>query len=73
MPRSKIYSIHARNGGGIGMESRENTTIQISEGEIYGNTAKRAGGGVYLSGLHAECSVTGGAIGGSTEKANLAT
>lgn len=59
------------NGGGIYMASNQFNTedsgyskITISEGSIYNNSANRGnGGGVYLTGENALCTVTGGTIG----------
>ena len=77
-------TITAGNGGGIYMESGEpsatskpeksNTTLNITGGSIYKNTANNGnGGGVYLEGKYALCTITGGTIGGSQENANKAT
>lgn len=72
------------NGGGIYMNSNQvNTEASITEGQktgsssvtitggsIYNNTATVGnGGGVYLTGFNAVCSVTGGVI-GATAKAD---
>ena len=52
------------NGGGVYMESSHNTSLTISNGNIYGNTASGGnGGGVYMTGANAVCTITGGTIG----------
>ena len=61
------------NGGGIYMYSTANTTLAVNSGDIYLNTATRGnGGGIFLTGESALCTVTGGTIGGSAARKNVA-
>ena len=62
------------HGGGIYMKSSANTELLVSDGDIYKNTCYDGnGGGIYLTGKGALCTITGGTIGGDTEdKANAA-
>ena len=61
------------SGGGIYMHSTANTTLAVNSGDIYLNTATRGnGGGIFLTGESALCTVTGGTIGGSAARKNVA-
>ena len=51
------------NGGGIYMESSENTELRVQGGHISTNSAVN-GGGIYMTGKNATCYVQGGTIGG---------
>ena len=53
----------AGNGGGVYMESSENTELRVQGGHISSNEAV-SGGGIYMTGKNATCYVEGGTIGG---------
>ena len=70
---NKAETTNGGNGGGIYMESSQDTTLAINSGSVYSNTAvKGDGGGIYMTGVNALCSITGGTIGGSTANKNHA-
>lgn len=55
----KIHGNSAKNGGGI--FTGKNTSLEITDGEISGNTASNAGGGIYLS-SNSEVKFSGGQV-----------
>ena len=71
---NKAETVGTGNGGGIYMESSKDTTLAINSGSIYSNVATNGkGGGVYLTGEEAMCSITGGTIGGTPITVNGVT
>ena len=70
----KTETNNAGHGGGVFMNSSNQTTLNISSGNIYKNLAQQGnGGGIYMDGENAVLTITGGTIGGSDANKNEAT